>query len=880
MDSGIRAGRPARPGEVLVAAPSAGGYDPETGFDPAVTRPVPNCEPMPLRPSARTGTDPASGGEDGFGQESSSTGQPGWLGLDQHSHDVREHAAGPLDATRPRPARRGAQTPSSSPDSCTTLGKAHPTWQDALCALADDNDRDRIEAGRPWAKSGSDRNLNFPRSQTFRHELASLLMLDGPLRDLLDTTTVTRPRPLPGARPPRQAPAPGPRPRRHRPTRPSSACATARWWPYPESSAGLPGELVVDAGPVQPRRRPVLDPHRARPARPVRPVRPGLPGDARPHRRLAGQRPHGNRDRSGGDMTAPAAAGTAPEAARQSTSPASAWSGSSASRPTRRHRRLDARRAGHRPPPSPTSPPGWPSSTCPPRCSARGTKAAASAPRTRNRCARWSRLLAHPSRRGSAACRSRARPRCSSRERCREAGRGQEQPGPGVPQPLPGRAAAVDRRRGRARRRGHAVPAAARHRRQRRPPGLLHQLPPAPAGRLDPARPPRSLGRARDLLAGTETEQLSGAAIGQFDPAGAGGPGSSRFGAADPLVNPWGYVLLVEGALLFAASAARRNQHAAGRAAVPFTVAASPDGSDSGAAARSHAARCGRRVWSRALHPGEIRQLFAEARASWRGRPARRAARLLRGHPDPGRRPRHRQFTAVRPAAPQRPRLRRGPARPHRGPRATRRAAGRRAWRTGARCERAKSTAVTRRCAGAGARNWPSSATADRCAWRTCSPRSPPWRWRSAAAAGPATNVPVRVPPPARDFLDVLAEANCPELRVAVGLASCLTRAGADRTRQPQRSMRQVLLPVDPLRRWRDAPARPRLRHPPAAGRARRRADLAQPDRRRRAGRPAFRGSRPSGTALPSPQRTCTPSLSRDTSTRLHSICGCVPAWR
>ena len=114
-------------------------------------------------------------------------------------------------------------------------------------------------------------------------------------------------------------------------------------------------------------------------------------------------------------------------------------------------------------------------------------------------------------------------------------------------------------------------------------------------------------------------------AIGQFDPAGAGGPGSSRFGAADSLVNPWGYVLLVEGALLFAASAARRNQYAAGRAAIPFTVAASPDGSASGAAGEESRGEVWVPVWTREFTLAEIRQLFAEARASWRGRPARRA---------------------------------------------------------------------------------------------------------------------------------------------------------------------------------------------------------------------------------------------------------------
>jgi CRISPR-associated protein Csx17 len=64
-----------------------------------------------------------------------------------------------------------------------------------------------------------------------------------------------------------------------------------------------------------------------------------------------------------------------------------------------------------------------------------------------------------------------------------------------------------------------------------------------------------SLVSARDLLAGTQGAALSGVPIGQFDPGNAGGPGSSRFGAAAALANPWSYILVVEGSLLFAASA-------------------------------------------------------------------------------------------------------------------------------------------------------------------------------------------------------------------------------------------------------------------------------------------------------------------------------------
>lgn len=137
---------------------------------------------------------------------------------------------------------------------------------------------------------------------------------------------------------------------------------------------------------------------------------------------------------------------------------------------------------------------------------------------------------------------------------------------------------------------------------------------------------PRALAIARDLLTGTQEEKLSGGPIGQFDPATAGLPGSSKFGSADSLLNPWGFVLMVEGTLLFASSAVRRNQFAARRAAIPFTVAGSPDGSNSGAAGEGTRGEVWVPLWDQRYTLPEVRQLFAEARASWRGRPVRRAA--------------------------------------------------------------------------------------------------------------------------------------------------------------------------------------------------------------------------------------------------------------
>ncbi len=157
---------------------------------------------------------------------------------------------------------------------------------------------------------------------------------------------------------------------------------------------------------------------------------------------------------------------------------------------------------------------------------------------------------------------------------------------------------------------------------------------------------PRPARRYGDRAAGR------GTAVGQFDPAAAGGQGRRR-SARGVAGQPVGLRPAVEGALLFAASAVRRNQHAAGRAAMPFTVSPSPDGSASGAAGEESRGEVWAPVWTQEFTLAEVRQLFAEARASWHGRPARRpvdfyaATRTLgvagnqRVHP-------------LRPAAPQR----------------------------------------------------------------------------------------------------------------------------------------------------------------------------------------------------------------------------------
>ena len=198
-----------RPGEVLLVSAADGGYDPETGFDPSAPGPVPDSPELltpeewqsARRPRGRRG---GAGGRAEAGRRRCAEpplGRPAlsrpyaeddpdeaeprrWQSLDQHSEQVRDQAAALL----------AVLAPSISPEAARSaviagylhdLGKAHEIWQNAICAVADEEDRARIEAGRPWAKSGGNGALLFADGVAFRHELASLLLIDGPLAALL-----------------------------------------------------------------------------------------------------------------------------------------------------------------------------------------------------------------------------------------------------------------------------------------------------------------------------------------------------------------------------------------------------------------------------------------------------------------------------------------------------------------------------------------------------------------------------------------------------------------------------------------------------------------------------------------------------------------------
>jgi CRISPR-associated endonuclease/helicase Cas3 len=169
-----------RPEELLLVNAADGGYDPELGFAPGLRDPVADSPELltPAELAAR---------EAGVVAVAAHIAPRRWQTLNEHSERVRDQAAAllaVLASSLPPEAAAAAVAAGYLHD----LGKAHPIWQDALCAVADDADADAVSAGRPWAKSGETTKsgrLEFAGGPGFRHELASLMFLDGPLRGLL-----------------------------------------------------------------------------------------------------------------------------------------------------------------------------------------------------------------------------------------------------------------------------------------------------------------------------------------------------------------------------------------------------------------------------------------------------------------------------------------------------------------------------------------------------------------------------------------------------------------------------------------------------------------------------------------------------------------------
>ena len=133
------------------------------------------------------------------------------------------------------------------------------------------------------------------------------------------------------------------------------------------------------------------------------------------------------------------------------------------------------------------------------------------------------------------------------------------------------------------------------------------------------AREPSNWLRA-SLFSDTLT-QLGKSAVGQFNPGGIGGPNGiqGRF-EADSRVNPWDYILMIEGAMLFAGAVSRRmGTSATGRSVFPFVVDSVAVGYGSSAVGEETSdgsrAELWMPLWGRPTSYAEIKHLMSQGRA-------------------------------------------------------------------------------------------------------------------------------------------------------------------------------------------------------------------------------------------------------------------------
>jgi len=144
---------------------------------------------------------------------------------------------------------------------------------------------------------------------------------------------------------------------------------------------------------------------------------------------------------------------------------------------------------------------------------------------------------------------------------------------------------------------------------------------------------PQSAAWLRAALFESNDARLMDTAIGQFAPGRIGGPNATQGMEGRSMINPWDFVLMIEGSLFLAGSVSRKlNVVGGSRAAFPFTVRAAAAGQESLAGADSNVARgeIWLPLWHRASTIAELRTLFSEGRAEVSGRQSRDGVEFAR----------------------------------------------------------------------------------------------------------------------------------------------------------------------------------------------------------------------------------------------------------
>lgn len=124
---------------------------------------------------------------------------------------------------------------------------------------------------------------------------------------------------------------------------------------------------------------------------------------------------------------------------------------------------------------------------------------------------------------------------------------------------------------------------------------------------------------ARELLGNAlwtaPANGLTSAPVGQYQPGAAGGANSSTGFASGNLVNPWDFVLMLEGAVLFSARATRRlDPNALGRASAPFAVRPHAAGFATPGAENAQRGEQWVPLWGQPAALDDVRALYGEGR--------------------------------------------------------------------------------------------------------------------------------------------------------------------------------------------------------------------------------------------------------------------------
>lgn len=141
------------------------------------------------------------------------------------------------------------------------------------------------------------------------------------------------------------------------------------------------------------------------------------------------------------------------------------------------------------------------------------------------------------------------------------------------------------------------------------------------------------VGRSRSLLEsalfGDAAKLVPGSTFGH-NPDGTGGLNFGMGFDGKSLSNPWEYILMVEGSILFAGSIARRHSTSADRAIFPFTTNAANVGYATASEGEEGHGEIWLPIWNAPGRYGEIHHVFSEGRVQLNGRQAKTGIEFAR----------------------------------------------------------------------------------------------------------------------------------------------------------------------------------------------------------------------------------------------------------